>query len=50
MGARDLFLVCLLLAPVSAGAEILYARPDGDAAGPYLWVDEPVSDGIPSRM
>ena len=48
MGPRDLFLVCLLLAPISAGSEVLYARPDGDAAsGPYLWVDEAVTDGIP---
>ena len=40
----------MLLAPASAGAEILYARPDGDAAsGPYLWADEAVTDAIPLK-
>ena len=51
MGARvHLLLVWLLLAPVSAGAEILYARPDAAAgSGPYLWADEAVTDAIPLK-
>ena len=32
MGLRGLFLICLLLTSASARSEILYARPDGDAA------------------
>ena len=49
MGARvHLLLVWLLLAPASADAEILYARPDAAAgSGPYLWADEGVTDAIP---
>jgi hypothetical protein len=50
MGPRHLLLVCLLLAPPSAGSEVLYARPDGDvASGPYFWVDEAVTNVITLR-
>ena len=35
--SRNLFLIYLLLTPTSGSSEVLYARPDGDAAsGPYL--------------
>ena len=50
MRPRHLLLVCLLLAPASARSEVLYARPDGDAAsGPYLWADEAITDAVTLR-
>src|SRR5215207_8907560 len=50
MGLRGLFLICLLLTSASARSEILYARPDGDAAsGPYFWADKAVTDAIPLK-
>jgi hypothetical protein len=42
------FAVCLLLASAHARAEILYARPDGDATNAaYRWGADLVTDAIP---
>jgi hypothetical protein len=50
MRLRGLFLIYFLLTSASARSEILYARPDEDAAsGPYLWMEEAVTDAMPLK-
>jgi hypothetical protein len=43
-----LLVLCLLLAPVGASSETIYARPAEDPSTTrYLWADEVITDGVP---
>lgn len=45
---RCLVALAAILFSVPAGAEILYARPDGDpSTARYLWADEVVTTSVP---